>query len=188
MLPEKIGVESNLVEFLQDRRTVRARYRLVRSFGQPEIPPETRVRVSITTRVFDYHEIERRKLVPDEPLAEGPAVKGHATSEPQLVDLKLPAMPLGTYSVAAKVRVLDEHPKAFDPSNCFLGVVTYGELRGIKLETVQAIYGSQFGNPLAEDEIRRRLRAGPILVADEDGRSFWAQEREGRLDLRPIIA
>lgn len=180
-LPEKIGVESDIVEPLPSGG-IRAKFRV--AGGRPAFPEGDWLRVRVCARVYDPAESAQ-----EPPRAEGNEVEATARCEWSVIDLPLPTMLRGEYAVCAKVYSADDrYRKLFEPSRCRLSLVTFGDLIRVDVTVLDDIYKrGGYGNPAAEEEIRRNVRAGAVVAVDESGRLFSASETDnGRLDLRPL--
>lgn len=193
-LPEKIGIESRITLYLppgppsgtseteapENVGKVRASFRISTPF-----PEGDWLDVEVVARVFDREYVERYRRTPENPIAEGVAVRTKARSLETVVDLVLPPMPFGQHPVVAKVYSHDDHyRKLFDPSNCYVAIVPYGYLSRIQLSELRDVYAG-VGNPAAEQEIRRQVRDGAV-IAEENGVLYRTREERGLLVLEAL--
>ncbi len=175
-LPARLGVESNLLAYLPDLGSVRARYRV------HGLPPGAALDVSVRARVYDLRQVQNLGVLPASPIADGLEVDTRARAEWSVIDLPLPRLDYGQYAVVAKVYNRDPaYPNGeFVPSHCYVGEVAYG-LRPVRLRLpdVLAIYEG-IGNPLAEEAIKNQVRAGLVVVEDESGVLYSVHEENGK--------
>jgi len=176
-----IGVESMITTTLPNGAGVRARFRLSSSRAAPFPAGDWRA-VRISARVFDPQDVQR-----DTPLGEGAAKDAVARTDWSVVDLELPPMLRGRYSVQAKVYSADDrYRRLFMPSNCRPALVEFGDRLRVDRSILEDVYASRTGNPLAEEQIRRHVRGDQVEAVDEQGRRFRATEVEGRIDFEPL--
>ncbi len=192
-LPERIGVESFLEGYLPlpgQPGSVRARFRIDNSEAAPaqRFGDGDWLKVSVVARVYDREQVERSGAVPEVPLAEGTEIAATARTSWTVVDLPLPPVPIGHHGVVAKVFSADDrYRKLFDPSKCHLGIVSYGFVTRMKLSDLQSVYApGGVGNPLAEAEIKRQVRAGGVIAQADNGALLRATEVNGSLVISPI--
>jgi hypothetical protein len=141
--------------------------------------------IEVVAQVYDQGYVEKYKRTADHALlAEGAPVPIKARRSKTVVDVPLPPMPFGSHPVVARVNSVDErYRKLFDPSLCFIGVVPYGHLTRIRMTDLEDVYRG-IGNPTAEEEIKRLVRAGSVVV-EQGGKLFQVSERDGRPQLDP---
>jgi hypothetical protein len=192
---DKVGVESRISTYLPPRGAsgtpddelqeqvgkVRAEVRLSAPF-----PEGDWLAVEIVAQVFDREYVDQYGRTSEDALiAEGPAVAITVRRSRVVVDVPLPPMPYGRHPVVAKVYSVDErYRRLFDPSNCYLETVPFGYLSRIRKADLEDVYRG-IGNPAAEEEIRRLVRAGAVIV-DDEGKALEAREDNGHLVLRPF--
>ena len=99
--PERVGIESRVVELLSNGLGIRAKFRI--AAGQSPFPEGDWLRVRINARVYDPADVAR-----EPPRAEGAEVEATARTEWAMIDLPLPSMIRGQYSVCAKVYSADD--------------------------------------------------------------------------------
>lgn len=176
-LPAQLGVESNLLAYLPDMGSVRARYCV---HGLPE---DASLHVSVRARVYDLQQVRSQGLLPQSgPIAEGPQIETRARAGWTEIELPLPRLDYGEYAVVAKVYNRDPAYTAgeFVPSHCYVGEVAYG-VRPVRLlmSDILALYAG-VGNPLATEAIRNQIRAGLVVAEDERGTLYAIHEVNGR--------
>jgi hypothetical protein len=119
---EKLGVESDLVAFLEDEDGfgVRARVELKAAVPADALPAGDSIDAVVMARVYDA---VNDYGLPSTPFAEGPEVECTlCMGVPRIVDLRLPVVPSrpDAYYVVAKVLSTDaRYRAAFDPSDCY---------------------------------------------------------------------
>lgn len=186
-VPATIGIESDITEILTDRPIARARFRIDNSGpGSAPFPDGDWLRVRITARLYDPRDAAGGSF--DLPLAEGTEVVATARSISwTVVDLPLPQVIRSQYALAAKVFSADErYRQRFDPSNCRVSVATYGDLIRIDKTVLEDIYRrGGYGNPAAEEELKRNVREGVVVAVDGET-LLRAAESGGVLRLDPI--
>lgn len=176
--PEKIGIESEVLQYLADPPTLRARFRIVPAPGSEPLDEGDWRNVRVVARVFDPDRAQQGDF--ESPLAEGPDVAKAARTTWTPVDLPLPSMPFGGYSVTAKVFSADDrYRKGFEPSLCRVYRLSFGYFLHIDRQIIEDVYRGGYANPLAEEEIRREVRARRVIVTD-GGRQLRARESEDR--------
>jgi len=183
--PDQVGIESHVTNYLPQERAVRAEVQIVDRAGQ-SFPPGDGLKTTVVARVYNLEEVKQVGTVPRVPLAEGQEVPLTAMLEPRVVTLPLPSMPFGTHAVVAKVYSADDrYRKPFEPSRCYVGQVTFGDLVRIRRSMLEAIYSpTGVGNPMAESEIKGLVQQGAVIAEDDAGQLWIAREvAGGRLDL-----
>lgn len=186
-VPQRIGIESDITEILSERLIARARFRIDNTGAAAEPFPEGDwLRVRVTARLYNPDDANRGTF--ELPVAEGREVE--STARPTtwtVVDLPLPAVLRREYAINAKVFSADErYRKRFDPSNCRVSLTTFGELIRIDKAVLEDIYlRGGYGNPAAEEELKRRVREG-VVVAVERSQLYRASESGGALLLDPL--
>jgi hypothetical protein len=186
-VPPRIGIESDITEILPDRPIARARFRIDNSgLGSSPFSEGDWLKVKITARLFSPDDANRGSF--DLPLAEGAEVE--STARPTswtVVDLPLPRVIRSEFALTAKVFSADErYRQRFDPSNCRISLTTYGDLVRIDKSVLEDIYfRGGYGNPAAEEELKRRVRDGVVVAVDGE-KLLRAAERDGVLHLDPI--
>jgi hypothetical protein len=184
---DRVGIESDIVEILADRAVARARLRIDNSQSRSSpFPDGDWLKVAVSARLYDPRDAERGGF--DLPLAEGIEIEATARTNPwTVVDLALPPVLRREYAMAAIVFSADaRYRKKFDPSNCRLVRLTYGELVRIDRAVLEDIYlRGGYGNPLTEEELKKQVRAGMVVATDGE-RLLRATEANGKLHLEPI--
>lgn len=186
--PQSIGVESEIRDFKEVPDTpgnIIVAFRLIDSPLESEqaLSESEQLKVRLVAQVYDYELVERFKRVPEIALAVGQEIHASASKTFDTVELPLPTIPYGRYSIVGKVYSADErYVRKFDPSKCFAYSITYGEFLKISLPELQDIY-TGVDNPILEDYIRRRVRQGSVLVVLQDNFLMRATEVNGKLDL-----
>lgn len=186
-VPSKIGIESDITEILADQRLARAKLRIDNSrAGSSPFPEGDWRTVRITARLYDPLTAAKGSF--ELPLAEGTEVV--ATARPStwtVVELPLPHVIRSRYAFLAKVFSDDDrYRQPFDPSHCRVSLATYGELIRIEKSVLEDIYlRGGYGNPAAEEELKRRVRDG-IVIAVDGNTLLRAAESGGGLLLEPI--
>lgn len=192
---EKIGVESRVSTYLPPGAAsgaaggeaeanvgkVRAELHLAAPFPEGEW-----LAVEVVAQVFDREYVDRFNRSAEQALiAEGPPVAVKARSSKLIVDLPLPPMPFGVHPVKARVYSVDErYRKLFEPDDCFLRDVAFGYLSRITQSELVDVYRG-VGNPAAEEEIKRLVRAGAVVV-EHEGKLFEPIDEGGALRFRPF--
>lgn len=186
-LPPKIGIESEIAEILPGRPIARARLRIDNSeAGSLPFPEGEWLRVRVTARLYSPADAKRGAF--ELPLAEGAEVEATARSTSwTVVDLPMPSVTRGEYAITAKVFSADEHYRQkFDPSRCRLALTTYGDLIRIDKTVLEDIYRrGGYGNPVAEEQLKRHVREGVVVAVDGDT-LLRASDVEGSLRFEPI--
>lgn len=188
-LPQKIGIESHITDDIVPREgTLRVRFRIDNSWAGPAdcFPGDQQLAVTVEARVYDLGQVSRSHTLPS-PVATGPRVPSTAHVGWTPVEIQLPPMAPGRYGVIAKVLGADsEFTGPFDPSNCFLREVAFGERYLMDLETLRMVYGQQTGNPLAEAAIRNIVQRGEVFVRGAGGEVSLAVDDGGELKIVPL--
>jgi hypothetical protein len=186
-VPPRIGIESDITEILPDRPIARARFRIDNSGAVSNPFPEGDwLRVKVTARLYSPHDANRGSF--DLPLAEGVEIESTARATSwTVVELPLPRVIRGEFALTAKVFSADErYRQKFDPSSCRVSLTTYGDLIRIEKSVLEDIYRrGGYGNPVAEEELKRRVRDGVVVAVDGE-RLLRAAESGGELHLDPI--
>jgi len=188
-LPKKIGIESHVTGDIVPREgTLRVRFHIDNSWAAAEadrFPADQELAVTVEARVYDLGEVSRSHALPS-PIATGPPVPSTARVGETPVEVQLPVMAPGRYGVIAKVLSADpKFPGPFDPSNCFLREVAFGERFLMDLETLRMVYDQQTGNPLAEAAIRNVVQRGEVFVKGAGGEVSRAVDDGGELRIVP---
>jgi hypothetical protein len=175
---DKVGIESQIVEILPDRPVVRARLRIT----DQGFPQGDWLRVTVSAR------LGRRARQFRLAARRGHEIEATARSvDWTVVDLPLPHVLRGEYSMVARVFSADDrYRRSFIPSNCRVFRVTCGELVRVGRSVLEDIHSrGGYGNPAAEEQLEKHVRAG-VVVATDGNRIFKAAEASGELRLEPI--
>ena len=177
-----VSVESDVQSLNLDPPMARVRFRLGSSF-----PAGDWLNVTVTARLFDPAEARRGRF--EEPLAAGPEVPARARSNAwSVVDVALPHVVRREYALVGKVFSADpRYRKPFSPSDCHVVTAMLGGLVRMHREVLEDVYErGGYGNPAAEDEIKRWVRDGAIVAVDPDGQLWRPIEKNGQLAFEPL--
>lgn len=177
----KVGVESDVQSMSPDSPVARVRFRLT------NFPSGDWLTVTVSAQLFQLEDTRRGRF--DQPVAAGPEVEARARSESwSVVDLPLPRVVRREYAVVGRVFSADpRYRKPFSPSECRVVGTTLGDLVRVQKEVLDDVYSrGGYGNPAAEDELKRWVREGLVIAVDPGGQLWRPVEKDERLEFEPL--